>query len=123
MPLVGTDPYGAIRDCRLTLGGFVLDLGSFSWSESPERLVGSVDSHAEKIWFTKYASEDATYKIFMSFSDTPEKEKGSRGYAFKLDFQTGWEYRSLLGTPGKPFEQLISRATLLLVGAKERLLR
>lgn len=49
-PLVGGDPYGAIKTASLTLEGFILDLNAMSWSEEPRRLVGSVDSQTE-IWF------------------------------------------------------------------------
>lgn len=121
MPLVGTDPYGAIRDCCLTLEGFILDLDSLSWSESPKRLVGSVGSHAEAIRFTKDGSQHQPYGSFFVFDPecTPGKKRKSGGYELKLDFQVESEDDSLLGTPGESVEQLISRVTLLLVGARE----
>lgn len=51
--LAGSDPYGAMESALLTLEGFVLDLGSLTWSESPEKLVGALDTRTE-IRFPRY---------------------------------------------------------------------
>lgn len=119
MQLVGKDPYGAIRDSCLTLEWFVLHLDSLSWSESPERLVGSVSSHAEEIWFLKDPSEHQLFDRFIVFDpeSTPAEERKSDTYDLGLDFKVESGSHSLLGTPEESFKQFISQVTLLLVGA------
>lgn len=134
MELDGTDPYGAIRDARLTLEGFVLDLASLSWSKSPDRLEAPVGSHGEQIWFSKdprYSEGPWHYNQFVILNPHAEislddsitldsagkrREMGAfQTHSLELDFKAEPRKYSLLGTLEEPCYHLISRATLLLL--------
>lgn len=120
MPMVGEDPYGAIENACLTLEGFVLDLASLSWSESPERLVGSSGSHVE-IWLEDpFCAPKSMYNFTIS-EWTPATLDSHSRYRIDLDFyQAEWVIDTLDGLRRGCYDQLISQMTMLLVGCGER---
>lgn len=120
--LIGDNPYGAIQDASLTIDGFVLDLASLTWDESPDSLVGSqaVGSHpqirlrrkaylANKVWFRLVESEIASESYDYGLEDYV--------YRLDLDFQAVPGDQSPLDKTRALFEQLISRVKLLLVAS------
>lgn len=120
---VGYDPYGALKDASLTLEAHVLDLASLSWSESPSRLVGSTDGHTGEIWFEAGDFYPSLSRYNESTIFDPNSMKGQSDgyyhYFMRLDFQLEPTYHSSLGKIRCSVDQLISRATLLLVGCEE----
>lgn len=120
--IVGDDPYGAIQDAWLHLEGFVLDLPSFSWSESAAGLAGSRGAQIDSICFDAYDyrlfAEGSTERFrrfcFKLVSDpliiSPQR------YQIDLDFKATPGCNPLLGEIGNAVDELISNTTLLLLG-------
>lgn len=135
--LVGEDPYGALNDAYLTLEGYVLDLASLSWSEWPERLKGSVSGRTVKrdwmeededridedeIWFEEYGFDpEVPREVCFTIYDKVRSNGFNirREYFMRLDFRVEPGDRSLLGEIRGTLDQLISRATLLLLGSED----
>lgn len=117
-PTVGKDPYGALQDACLTLEGFLLDLPSVSWSESPEtgEWVGDVGGQSTVIWFEEVVSiPHQSWCTHLVISDP----MAFHIYHLKLDFPIESGNCALPGERRGPFDQLISRVTLLLVASDE----
>lgn len=126
--LASDNPYGAINDACLTIEGFVLDLASLCWVESPDCLVGSeaLCSYPQ-VRFAKddykphILPEEVKFTLFDSYhehgksGDSYDYGIESYGYGLNLDFQVDLGNVSLLRKFRAPFDQLISRVTLLLV--------
>ncbi|KAJ0109497.1 HET-domain-containing protein [Diaporthe amygdali] len=135
--LVGENPYGEIDNAYLTLEGYVLNLASLSWSESSVSLAGSVSGRIveadwtiedeywideDKVLFEKDAFDpEGSRDLYFTLYDgaCPNAFSAYREYVMRLDFLVESGDRSLLGVIRAGLDQLISRATLLLLGSED----
>ncbi|KAJ4395972.1 hypothetical protein N0V93_000188 [Gnomoniopsis smithogilvyi] len=114
--LVSEDPYGAIQNASLTLEGYVLDLASLFWFESPtKKLLGSTGSRHDETNLEFKGGIKYRETLLTLLNPAHSQESAHEGFELTMsfDFKDETKEQDL-----EPLQQLLSQMKMLLLGRK-----